>query len=346
MKQHIKSIDYLRGVLALCIVLYHYLSWTHSIEVNSNQILFRIALYGVSIFFIISGFSLVIAYRDIDFLKINNIIMYFRKRIARIYPLFWLVIIISVIIDYRYISEIREFLIQFTIFFGIFGKGGLTPGAWSIGIEIIFYLFFPILMLLSSYLISHSKITLLVIYLFLIGAFLYTSMFHNNYFLNMGDKYFKMYVLNFCNHAYFFLFGMLLAFFYEKVIASRLLKKYYILLVILSATIFILPKVSIDEYYFIIDGVWRLVFSLASFIIFTAFLFNKIESNLLSFFGKISYTLYLTHPVSFYILNKIYKISDVYTVFIALIFSIIVAVFIYYLYEEPLKKIITNFRIS
>ena len=144
------TIDYLRGILAIFIMFYHYSSWQNIFVMDASSFLARNAIYGVSLFFIISGFSLTITYYE-KFKEINDKLLfsYYLKRFARIYPLFWLIVISYIFMLYVAAKELTEpfqILSNLTISFAFFEEfSGLTAGSWSIGIEIVFYILFPII---------------------------------------------------------------------------------------------------------------------------------------------------------------------------------------------------------
>ena len=61
MKQRIFSLDILRGLVSLAILLYHYSTWDKGndfIDFDAANLLGRIGIYGVSIFFVLSGTAL------------------------------------------------------------------------------------------------------------------------------------------------------------------------------------------------------------------------------------------------------------------------------------------------
>jgi exopolysaccharide production protein ExoZ len=89
-----RNIQSLRGVSALAVLFYHIGQTELHCWPNSSYYLFYlfalIGNAGVDLFFVISGFVMVIANHKI-FGKANEIGKYLFKRFARIYPLFWLV---------------------------------------------------------------------------------------------------------------------------------------------------------------------------------------------------------------------------------------------------------------
>lgn len=89
----IYSIQYLRGIACLLVVLLHIKSLM-PVEYRS---LFSNGGIGVDIFFIISGFIIYYATSNPGEAKGN---VYFTKRILRIYPLFFVVWLITSILNY------------------------------------------------------------------------------------------------------------------------------------------------------------------------------------------------------------------------------------------------------
>ena len=57
----IESLDWLRGLMAIAIMFYHLTSW-HISPLDSSNILGRLGIYGVSVFFVLSGLSMAVVY--------------------------------------------------------------------------------------------------------------------------------------------------------------------------------------------------------------------------------------------------------------------------------------------
>jgi len=60
--QRLYTLDYLRGATAFFIMIYHYCSWM-SIGNSPDSFLGKIGIYGVSIFYILSGLTLYYVYQ-------------------------------------------------------------------------------------------------------------------------------------------------------------------------------------------------------------------------------------------------------------------------------------------
>jgi peptidoglycan/LPS O-acetylase OafA/YrhL len=96
----VDSLDYLRGLMAFLIMLYHYFSW-HYYGFDSKDFMGRIGVYGVSMFYILSGLTLYIVYKEKLFL--NGYWQYFKRRILRIYPLLILITLLTIFLLKNYI---------------------------------------------------------------------------------------------------------------------------------------------------------------------------------------------------------------------------------------------------
>ena len=132
--------------MALGIMVYHYYTWT-GFKFGAETLLGKIGIYGVSVFYVLSGLTLFIVYHEK--LGIGNIRNYFIKRIFRIFPLLWLSIFLSVV----FLNNQASFTILLLNLSGLFGFVApdryIAVASWSIGNELVFYAFFPLVILLS-----------------------------------------------------------------------------------------------------------------------------------------------------------------------------------------------------
>jgi len=87
----IESLDYLRGIMALSVMIYHLTSW-NLYHPDASTLLGRLGVYAVSIFYILSGLSIAIAYSHF-IIDIKSSIAFYIRRIFRIWPLLWVCII-------------------------------------------------------------------------------------------------------------------------------------------------------------------------------------------------------------------------------------------------------------
>lgn len=144
-RNHILTVDAARGVMALIVMAYHILEREAVVEVE------RAAYYAVYSFFVISGFSLHIAYRD-KLATAAGIQSYLIKRFFRIAPLFYVALLLRLLLVPLPSNPLSSILVNLSLAFGFADAGALSliNGGWSIGIEMVFYVIFPVMMLVCA----------------------------------------------------------------------------------------------------------------------------------------------------------------------------------------------------
>ena len=90
----IVSIQYLRAVAALLVVMFHY-SNTFSAEFVPGFFSFGVGAYGVDIFFVISGYIMY----TISALRPRPPAAFLKDRIVRIVPLYWLLTLVAAFVS-------------------------------------------------------------------------------------------------------------------------------------------------------------------------------------------------------------------------------------------------------
>lgn len=149
------ALDLLRGLCALGIAIYHFLD-NRKLPAPES-----LGTFGVYLFFVLSGLTMMLVYAP-DFeqrIDRSDLIGFYRNRAARILPLLVAVSLLSFAVRLGTSSEPvslhgagSQLAIAFLTGSGLFGlhMPGLlsnTTGAWSLGIEAVFYLAFPVLCL-------------------------------------------------------------------------------------------------------------------------------------------------------------------------------------------------------
>lgn len=139
------GLDFVRGCCAVLVVCYHLFIW------KAHHEFYAWGLYGVYIFFVLSGASLTLTYKEkldagyplTDFLLL---------RLARLGPLFGLVSAIMLVYSAHTNSSFSHWLssgiVSSSLMFGLGNPGtnSLVLGGWSLGIELVFYLMFPFML--------------------------------------------------------------------------------------------------------------------------------------------------------------------------------------------------------
>lgn len=147
---YIESLDCLRGVSALLVMLYHYREFLNDVIPHIGNTLFENGRIGVDIFFILSGF---VMYTTTQGEKNQFVLPFLVKRAFRVIPLAWLLIAILFIADD---GLDQHAFIHSMLFIPLenndppfFGYNILSP-AWTLSYELWFYVMFAVGMMLCK----------------------------------------------------------------------------------------------------------------------------------------------------------------------------------------------------
>lgn len=166
------TIEWLRGFAMLSICYTHF-----KVHFVSNDFWFHTMMYadfGVSIFFVISGFVIPLSLFEKNY-SINQYPLFLKKRLIRVYPPFLAGLAVSILLAWLSnfspyhqgsISPIHPTYIISNIFFipSLFGQPWYSPVLWTLAIEIQFYL---IIGLVAPLIFSKEKwVVFLTIFIF------------------------------------------------------------------------------------------------------------------------------------------------------------------------------------
>ena len=318
-------------------MVYHYSSWLYG-SYDSSTFLGRIGIYGVSIFYILSGLTLYHVYeKKLCLRKIGN---YFLRRVLRIHPLLIFATLATIIFVRNwepYAAIGRPFwslVLNLTGLFGVVDPARyIAVGAWSIGNELAFYLLFPILIFFNRF----NKWLLYVVFV--------ASVFIGGYYAYLAidpieglSSNWKLYIHP-LNQLFLFIGGMVIA----KLYASVQFKKRIVLaLLVATVILFVTYPVSGDRVN-LVSGTNRIVFSFFSILMVCCVykmdcLCMKPIQFLLDKFGEMSYTIYLIHPIVFYSLNKKgveINLSNELNFLICTLLTFVFSLIVYQLIEKP-----------
>ena len=141
----VSEIDLLRFVAALSVVIFHY-SFRGAAAGGRSDIsypmlvpIFKYGYLGVELFFMISGFVILMSARNSD---PRGFIV---SRVVRLYPAFWAACTLTagaifLFADQRYSVTLRQYLVNMTMLAGFVGVSSIDGVYWSLYIEIHFYL--------------------------------------------------------------------------------------------------------------------------------------------------------------------------------------------------------------
>ncbi|RZK44431.1 MAG: acyltransferase [Hymenobacter sp.] len=318
-KLYLGVLDMLRGFAALSVVLYHFSmpgkqgGFLVKFYSPTLHFLFQKGNIGVEVFFVISGFIIPFSLWNTKY-QITHFWHYMRKRLIRILPPAYAVILLLllqwIIVDYLLhhnvdrISELntKQLLSNF-LFIVPFTKAQWFNGVfWTLSIELQYYF---ILGIVFNIIFKKDNITLFV------GVNL--LMFVLSYLPGLPKE-------TFFTYSPLFALGATVLLYYK----ARVTFISYLLMIILWTT---LSCISV--------GYIASIFGLMAAVCIT---FVKVDSRFFSFFGKISYSLYLTHilvgSTLEYIFSKLINLANDYISLIIILLITVISIYFSYLYYK------------
>jgi peptidoglycan/LPS O-acetylase OafA/YrhL len=332
-------LDTLRALAVLLVFLFHI-----------NKDFFGFGYIGVDIFFVISGY--VISQSLIQTKYTTNKISFlefYTKRILRLFPSLLLMVVIFFSL-YLILVNYGDFELKLNFKSSLYSLLGLSNfyffsnldqfnyfqiddykapliHTWSLGVEEQFYFIYPLLVISIFYLISKVRNSFQCLFLFLsVLQLLSFYVFANSF--NISHFYLPF------SRAWELLTGCLL-FLSINDYSNKLVGKK---IIYISATLFfsffilfLFLNSEFNEKYLIIASTFFTIFYIIFYKKFPKFLY---QNNLISHFGKASYSIYLWHMPIIFFCNLYFKsyIFYVMSVFFTFLFSCT-----NYIYVEPVR---------
>lgn len=143
------ALDLIRGLAALAVSQYHFMTWNGVTTVES------MGTFAVYVFFVLSGLTMMMVYRDRFAKGITPAPLrsFFRKRAARLLPLLGVVALLSLAKGAMTGAvDMPSAILTGTGLIALHMPGFLSNsvGAWSLGIEMAFYAVFPVIAMLVT----------------------------------------------------------------------------------------------------------------------------------------------------------------------------------------------------
>ncbi len=142
-QERFRTLDALRGVLAVGVAVYHLSVWFGLTPAGStaNMALAKAGNYSVSAFFMLTGFLLA---RTAPWHAIaeQGPARWYAKRLVRLAPLFWLAVLLGLLFRMGMGPEpsARFLLENLTLTFGLFHPNhALVTGGWYVGVAVLAY---------------------------------------------------------------------------------------------------------------------------------------------------------------------------------------------------------------
>tara|TARA_R110001592_G_scaffold326629_1_gene607500 strand:+ start:75 stop:1142 length:1068 start_codon:yes stop_codon:yes gene_type:complete len=345
----IEQLTFTRFIAAISIVIFHFGKGLDLFYNEYTSFIFKQANIGVSYFFVLSGFVMIIAYGNRNNI---NFIEYIKNRLARIYPVYLLAILL--ILGINLFENINRFdlLLNLLMLQSWIPEKALTlnfPG-WSLSVELFFYVSFPILLNYFYSKKSLKSITIWIILFWLFSQLIFHLM--TNEIIELS--YYSIRDIHYYPIMHFneFLIGNLAGLFFIKKIKNN--KKNYtipILLTILALIILLKFPIGLDYH----NGLLAIVFvPMIILISLSNDKFTKLISrNIFVFLGEISFGIYILQvPVwrilSDYRMNKYFglnkEIDFTESFLMRTLILIILSSLSFLFFEKPIRNKIKKLR--
>ncbi|WHH57420.1 acyltransferase [Petroclostridium sp. X23] len=339
MRNRINTLQFLRAFLAVYILLFHVILELNNQYKSQYVLLSRIIANGytaIDLFFILSGFVIFYNYSHKigDIKGARNFLI---KRILRIYPLYWIVTLLTVVTLFGLYKvklwENKELLFKSLLLIPQNGYPIVAP-AWTLSYIVFFYIIFSLVMFKPKVFIPMVSCWLLAIVLNLFEIISLSK--YNNYLVS-------------------FLFSWMFLEFFMGCLVAYIVQKFHIKY----------------ETYFLLVGMFLYGFSCGfnfeihrllsiaapvSLVILGLVLvemkYEIVTPKLICFLGDASYSIYIMHylvTVNILIgvtkVNQLEKVID-YNLILLIILSlgVIVSILYYLFVEKPLVKVLDKIQ--
>ena len=316
---NIPILDSLRAFAALSVCLFHFVCTTTG-YITTEWVLtvFSVGKYGVQLFFVISGFVIPWAMFNAGF-TFPYFFKFLLKRLARLEPpyIFSIVIALTILFlrekllgshnDHLEVS-FNQIILHFGYLIPFFeGYKWLNQVYWTLAIEFQYYFFIALLFipLIRARMLYRIIIYITIIALSFIGS----------------DKFLPYWLP-------IFLLGVILFLYKSKLIIN---KEFYTVTALVL--IFCIYKYSVISVLYTMIPIASVLF------------FSDLKIKGLNFFGKMSYSIYLIHPLigaSFInILSHSVNsfIGKIFVIFSGIVITLISSYIMYLIVEKPSKKL-------
>jgi peptidoglycan/LPS O-acetylase OafA/YrhL len=264
-----------------------------------------LGVYAVEGFFLISGFCFFHLYAGQRFDR-QELKRFHIKRFFRIAPLYYCAVLLGVVfaLDQTVGPRVtpQRVVENVTLSFGLIHPNhSMVIGGWSIGIEYVFYLVFPVLAF-----IARSRLAL---YALTLAALAWAIPYNFDVVQNAAEpRQFHAYV-QLPNHAGLFMLGAVVADLRAQ-IRSRMPAWGLLLSLLLIGSAAALTQPYFLEHLEVMIGMPRVKYIALSFVVVLLFAFTQLSTlgwlRPLVWLGEASYSVYLMHPYAWRLVEPLF----------------------------------------
>lgn len=291
---YISGLGAIRGISACLIVYFHVwaLCGFSGFSIILDNIIGNLDSL-VRMFFLLSAFALLCGYaKKMDGEK--NIINFYIKRFFKIAPVFYMVLIVQMFIGYFFMGEkysIDNIVISISLLFGLLpiNQEPIVWASWAVGIEWIFYLLFPVFVLV----VKNKRALIIGLASSLVITYNYEKIVGSG----IGNSHINILIY----FSYFFMGAIL----YKCIPWIRKIKQYrsWVFIQYIYIICAILLGVLLAKYFNRDIGMLT-TFSLI--IAGSIYGYTRIiENKFMNWLGRISYAVYLLHMIVVQVFSRI-----------------------------------------
>lgn len=288
----------LRGIAALAIVLYHLVHIASIAVPTPFSFIATDFGKGVHLFFVLSAFSLMHSTAH-TIQHPNWVSRYFIKRFWRIAPLYYCImfaLILWPLLKARvWAVDLQAVILNLTFTFAFVPWKGIVWGGWSVGVEMLFYALFPVLLMCIR---THAG-SLNLVALSIIVSLAARPALQDHYEFTVSEYRYNWAYFSFAANLCFFALGMY-AFRVAQAIERKAPARNWLApissIVILGTLIFTGLEKSLNHLWLAGIILWGIGFAALS--VWQSTQPSRLSANrIFEYLGERSYSLYLIHPL-------------------------------------------------
>jgi len=294
----------LRGIAALAVVLYHLVHLAKIAVPESFAFIASDFGKGVHLFFVLSAFSLMYS-TEHTMHRQTWATEYFVKRFFRIAPLYYCImaamVLWPVIKSQTFAVSLQALMLNLTFTFGFAPWSGIVWAGWTVGVEMLFYAVFPILLLT----IHTTTAMFVLVVISILVTYAARSTLHVHYEISISQYGYNWAYFSFAANLCFFAMGMYAFRLARRVDETSLMMRWLIpafSVVLLGALMLAKPGSSLMLW----KGepiLWGVGF--AALCLWQSAHPSRWSANrVFEYLGERSYSVYLIHPIVIMLLKN------------------------------------------
>tara|TARA_B110000438_G_C15751426_1_gene623186 strand:+ start:196 stop:1197 length:1002 start_codon:yes stop_codon:yes gene_type:complete len=323
--KNISTLDLFRGVAGYGVAISHYFFYLYKINIFQFY-----SIFFVEFFFVLSGFVLYPQLKKV-YLDNKNLKIFYARRWLRTIPPYFIALACYSLLFNKFDSDTVKYLFFVQKITDNFVQDDYFSVAWSLSVEELFYLFFPIFLL-----ILNKKRFLNIILFFLVIVYFYKIA---HLYFNVDQEFYRIGTFLRLDAI---AFGVLLRIYFNKVNNNFL--NIITGLIILFLMNYFLNNLTtlngLDLFLFIFLVQFFSINMIILFINFEKYIINKRIKDFFSLLSKQTYSIYLFHLFFVHFIGSMTFINNHFFSFILYLASLFLFSTLFYLLIE--KIIIKN----